>query len=257
MALTIGGRPAAAQEGVTCGITVGPDGNLINLGPCGNQPSQPNHFAAVAISPSTLNMGASHGQGAQSDAEQKALQTCQRNGGKDCEVEYWAKNECVALATTARVPGTFGAAYAPDRSGAAAAALAQCISRGGKGCAVRVTPCAGDDVRWSSPLPLPPGNQPGSVDPTLVGMWALLINPGYWVWEIGRNGTYTFHSEAADGTPSHMGTFTARNGHYTLHVTSMPGDDAGTYKYQAPGTLVTTGQHGTGTWQRIASDPDP
>jgi hypothetical protein len=200
-------------------------------------------------------MGASHGQGSQRDAEQKALQTCQRNGGKDCEVPYWARNACVALATTARVPGTYGAGLAVDRCRAAAAALAQCVSRGGKECAVRVTPCAGDDVRWSAPLPLPPGNQPGSVDPNLVGMWVLLINPGYWVWEIGRNGTYTFHSEAADGAPSHMGTFAASNGHYTMHSTSAPGDDAGTYKYQA-GTLVTTGPDGTGPWRRVAKDPD-
>jgi hypothetical protein len=254
MAATIGERPIAAQDGVTCGITYGPDGNMINLGACGNQQMQPVHYGAVAISPSTLNMGGSHGQGSQRDAEQTALQNCRSSGSKDCAIAYWARNECVALATTARVPGTYGAAFALDRSSAAAAALAQCISRGGKGCVVRVTPCAGDDVRWSSPLPLPPGSQPGSVDPHLVGLWELLINPGYWIWQIGPNGTYTFYSEAPDGAPSHMGTLTAVNGRYTMHSTNMPGDDVGTYKYQAPGTLVATGRLGTGTWRRIARD---
>jgi Domain of unknown function (DUF4189) len=126
---------------------------------------------AMAISPSTLSTAGSHGQRSQSDAEQQALQSCRSTGSKDCVVAYWARNECVALATTARTPGTYGAAYAPGRSGAAAAALAQCISHGGQGCFVRATPCAGDDERWPSPLPLLPGNQPGSVDPNWVGTW--------------------------------------------------------------------------------------
>jgi hypothetical protein len=79
-----------------------------------------------------------------------------------------------------------------------------------------------------------------------------LINPGYWVLEIGRNGTYTFHSEAADGAATNMGTFTANNGRWIMHATSLTSDDAGTYKYQTPGTLTMTGKLGTGTWQRIA-----
>jgi hypothetical protein len=86
-----------------------------------------------------------------------------------------------------------------------------------------------------------------------VGEWERLINPGYRVWEIGRNGIYTFYSETPDGAPTHMGTFAASNGHYTMHATSAPGDDAGTYKYQAPGTLATTDPHGTATWHRVAT----
>ena len=257
IAATIGGRPAAAQvEGTTCGMGLNDDGRVVNLGACPNQLG-PVYFAAGAISPTTLNMGASHGQSSQSDAEQKALATCQRSGSKDCVIAFWVSNRCAALATSATVPGIFGAATDPDRATAAAIALANCTSHGGRGCAVRVTPCAGDDMRWSSPLPLPPGNRPGSVDPNLVGIWEFLINPGYWIWEIGPNGTYTFHSEAMDTTPSHMGRFTASNGHYTMQATNMPGGDKGTYTYTAPGTLVVAGQHGTGTWHRIASDPDP
>jgi hypothetical protein len=256
IAVTIGGRPTTAQEGVTCGVTYGPDGNMINLGFCGNQPRQVIHYAAVAISASTLNMGSSHGQNSQGDAEGQALQICRSSGSKDCVVAYWARNDwCVALATSARVPGAYGAALAQDRSSAAASALSQCTSRGGKGCTVRVTPCGYDDVRWPSPLPLPPGNQPRSVDPNLLGTWSHLINPGYWVLEIGPNGTYTFNSEAGDGVPPTMGTFTASNGHYIMHSTNMPWDDVGTYNYQAPRTLVMTGKLGTGTWQRISTAP--
>lgn len=260
IAAILGARLAPAQQipaidGETCGLTQNEDGLLLNLGPCPSQQG-PVYFAAVAISASTLNMGGAHGQRSQDDADQKAFRTCASNGSRDC-IAYWARNECVALATAARVPGAWGAAASLDRASAAAGALAQCVSHGGQGCAVKVSPCAGDDVRWSSPLPLPPGNRPGSVDPHLVGLWALLINPGYWIWQIGPDGTYTFHSEAADNVPSHMGTFAANNGHYTMQATNMAGGDAGTYTYQAPGTLVTHGQHGTGTWHRIPSDPDP
>jgi hypothetical protein len=231
---------------------------MINLGPnCGNQPGQVMHYGAVAISPSTLNMGSSHGQVSQSAAEQQALQLCRSSRSADCVIAYWVRNKCAALATSARAPGAYGAAFAPERSSAAAAALAACISHGGKGCVVRLTPCGSDDVLWPSPLPLPPGNQPRSVDPNLVGLWQLLINPGYWIWEIGRDGTYTFHSEAADGVPPHMGTFTASNAHYTMYAINMTVDDVGTYKYAAPGTLTATGRLGTGTWLRIARDPDP
>ena len=251
IAVTIGGRPTAAQDGVTCGVTYGPDGNMINLGKDCNQPGYVDHYAAVAISGSTLNMGSSHGRNSQGDAEGQALQICRSSGAKDCVVAYWARNgSCVALATSARVPGAYGSALAGDRSSAAASALAQCTSHGGKGCVVRVTACGYDNVLWPSPLPMPPGGQPHSVDPNLVGTWSHSINPGNWVIEIGPNGTYTFNSEAADGVPPTMGTFTASNGHYTMHSTNLTWDDVGTYTYQAPRTLVMTGKLGTGTWQR-------
>jgi hypothetical protein len=251
---TIGGRPAAAQDGVTCGVTYGPDGNMINLGACGHQPVPQVHYGAVAISPTTLIMGSSHGRNSQSDAEQAALQLCRSNGGKDCAVPYWVGTQCTALASTGNVtgPGAWGAGLGQDRAGAAAAALTQCKLHGGKTCAVRVTPCGGDDVRWPSPFPLPPGDQPGSVESNLVGVWEFFINPGRWLLEIGRNGTYTFQSEAADGAAANMGTFTANNGRWTMHATSLTSDDGGTYKYQAPGTLIMTGKLGTGTWRRIA-----
>lgn len=171
IAAAIGGGPAAAQDGVTCGVTYGPDGNMINLGPCpcpgsgpcpGPQP-RPVHYGAVAVSPSSLSTAASHGQVSQSDAERQALQSCRSSGSKDCVVAYWARNACLGLATSTRTPGANGAASAPDRSGAAAAALAQCISRGGQGCFVRVTPCAGRRCAMALPSPAAAG------EPTAIG----------------------------------------------------------------------------------------
>jgi hypothetical protein len=89
-----------------------------------------------------------------------------------------------------------------------------------------------------------------------VGLWKLNVNSGIWVWQISVNGAYTFHTEAPDNTLPHNGTFTASNGHYTLHSIVSPWDDQGTYTYQASaGAVVMTGKLGTGTWYRIAADP--
>lgn len=52
-----------------------------------------------------------------------------------------------------------------------------------------------------------------------------------------------------------MGTFTANNGRYVMHATTLDWDDTGTYKYQTPGTLVMTGKLGTGAWQRVSANP--
>ncbi|MFZ0337053.1 MAG: hypothetical protein WAL45_03415, partial [Terracidiphilus sp.] len=125
------------------------------------------------------------------------------------------------------------------------------------GCGVRLALCSSDDPRWASPLPLPPGGKPGSVDPALVGLWKLNVGSGIWVWQISANGTYEVHSEALDGTLPNAGTFTASNGKYTLHATSTTWDDLGTYSMQGPAAVSMTGKLGTGTWVRIVSDPNP
>jgi hypothetical protein len=123
IAIAVDEPPATAQDGVTCGITVGPDGNMINLGPCRNTPGQADLYGAVAISPSTHDRAASHGQSSQSAAERQALELC---GRKDCEIVYWVRNSCAALAVSYRLPGPYGAAMASDRAEAASKALAQC-----------------------------------------------------------------------------------------------------------------------------------
>jgi hypothetical protein len=208
------------------------------------------HYTAVALSKTTLAAGASHGQNSQSSAEQAALQVCQKNGGKDCQVLTWGENRCVALAESF-ADKLWGFAVGASRDLAAAGALAQCKITGGKNCVTITAPCAGDDIRWSAPLPLPPGGSAATVDPNMVGTWELFINPGRWVWRVAPNGTYELHSEAMDATPSNAGTFSASNGHYTLHALTMSWDDAGTYKVQSPGVVVATGKLGTGTWRRI------
>lgn len=76
------------------------------------------------------------------------------------------------------------------------------------------------------------------------------MNPGRWVWEIGPHGTYEFHSEAPDGAASHAGTFSAKDGRWSLQATSGY-TDGGAYNFQSPGNLVATGRLGTGMWHRI------
>jgi len=216
-----------------------------------------NLWAAVAVSPSSENNGGGHAESSQAAADRIALQQCQKSGARDCKIVASISRGCVVLATpSVPVPNHFGFGSNPSRELAASNALAQCTNGGGKDCGVRIAQCSFDDPRWASPLPLPPVVLPGTVDPALVGLWKLNASNGIWVWQITANGAYTFHSEASDNAPPHAGVFAASNGKYTLHAISTWWDDQGTYKMQGSGAVTMTGKLGTGTWYRIASDPE-
>ncbi len=225
-----------------------PEGSPIP--PEANNPAFVVHWAAVALSKSSMKAGSSHGQNSEDEADQAALAVCRRNGPKDCKVLTWAYNACVALALGSN-PGHFGYGPAPNRSDAAAVAMRQCRAGGGANCVVITAPCAQDDPRWSAPLPLPDGVSASPLDPRFVGTWELLINPGHWIWRIAPNGTYEFHSEAMDGAPTHAGTFTASKGQYKLHAINLTWDDVGTYTFQGPDTILGHGKLGPGTWHRM------
>jgi hypothetical protein len=95
------------------------------------------------------------------------------------------------------------------------------------------------------------------VDRNTVGTWALSIGSGRWLWKIGPDGAYEFHSEAADGVAPHAGAFTAHAGSWSLHATNGYADN-GTYRFQPPDTMIATGRLGTANWHRIvdqAIDP--
>ena len=72
-----------------------------------------------------------------------------------------------------------------------------------------------------------------------------------WIWRIMGDGTYKFHAEGPRAAPSHEGTITALNGHWSLHA--MKGiagyDDGGSYEVRDT-TAVITGKLGTGYWKR-------
>ncbi len=204
------------------------------------------HFAAVAISPSTMAAGQAHGQNSLDEAKATALQRCRSGGAQDCRVLTWGQNHCVSLAVS-HTDKHFGYGVGDDRNAAAAKALSEC----GKNCFVLTAPCAGDAALWASPLPLPTGVRGGPVDPAMVGTWVLDINPGRWIWRVAANGTYEFHSEAIDQAGANAGTLTSAGGHYTLHAITTAWDDVGTYVVQSPGVIVATGKLGTGTWKKL------
>jgi hypothetical protein len=210
------------------------------------------YWGALAVSSTTLRAGASHGENSQEAAEETAVSNCRRNGPTDCKVVDWAWNKCLALAISYH-DKAYGFVAEEDRNSAAAAALHECRTRGGKNCVVITTPCARDDRRWSAPLPLPPRQTSAKIDPSVVGTWEYLVNPGRWIWRIASNGTYEFHSEAGDGAPSHAGILTASQGQWTIQANNIQYADGGTYKLASPGSMVATGRLGTGTWHRIAS----
>ena len=55
---------------------------------------------------------------------------------------------------------------------------------------MRVAPCSSDDVRFQSPLPLPPGWQAGTGRSRHRGPLGQNVNSGIWVYQISANGTY-------------------------------------------------------------------
>ena len=219
-------------------------------------------FVAIAESKSSTLAGIGHGQPSKAAAEQTALANCKAIGANDCQIVQSQKDTCVGFAVSVDKNPTFtftafGYGVKTDRTAAGAQAISECAGQGGKQCALRATPCAGDNPGLPSRLPLPSGGNPGSVDPKWVGTWEL--NPpapasGRWVWQVSANGTYELHSEAFDGTPSNAGTVSAGGGRYTLHANNISWDDAGTYYFQGSGTLIATGKLGTGTWHKISGE---
>ena len=254
------GAQSMPQLGDSCQAALGAQAcaNLANAGPA--HPAS-GLYVAVAASTSTVNAGVSHGQPTQAGAEQAALAECKATGATDCKVQRSAQNSCIGYAINITRGATststiMGLSTNPIRAFAAAGAIKICESLLNNQCSILATPCSNDDLRWPSPLPLPTGGQPGSVDPNLVGTWALTVPGGRWVWQIGSNGMYEVHSEAMDGVASNIGTFVATAGRYTLHATNLTWDDTGIYTFQPPSSFVGTGRLGTGTWVKIPADDE-
>ena len=137
--------PAAAQEGVTCGLVetaVGPQ----FWGAC---PGQQSHapvftgtwYAAIAKSSSSPFWGASWREKSSADAERSALSRCNKGAHADCKVVVRGVNNCISLAESN--PGSaWGVAISEmDRSGAISQATNNCRKYGGHACRVVITPC--------------------------------------------------------------------------------------------------------------------
>lgn len=94
---------------------------------------------------------------------------------------------------------------------------------------------------------------PAFIDPKVVGVWEFPIDGGRWVWTINPNGTYEFHSEAADGTAPHSGSISASAGHWSIHATNGY-TDSGTYQSNPAGAFLATGRFGTAAWNHPHRD---
>jgi hypothetical protein len=221
--------------------------NCLNSCRTGASQQESVRFAALAMSLATLRSGSSHGQNSESDAQQLALKNC-ATVASDCKLVNWGYNLCFALATS-QPDGRYGRGVDSDRARAVNQALGLCRGAGGKNCIAQASPCANDDPRW--PSPAASAGQTGGVDPHTIGLWELSLKGGRWVWEISRDGTYKFHSEATDGVESHAGTFSASAGRWSLRATNGYTDE-GTYIFQPPDTLIATGHLGTAAWRHRA-----
>ena len=100
-------------------------------------------WTAISVSSSTLAWGSSWGAQNRESAERAAQQHCAKTGAKDCKVEMWGQNMCLALAVS--VPEKSWGVDS-DRNGlrAKAKALAWCQKSGGAHCTVPTWPCAHD-----------------------------------------------------------------------------------------------------------------
>ena len=71
---------------------------------------------------------------------------------------------------------------------------------------------------------------------------------GQWAFTINAAGRYEFVNRAGGAAPSHSGEFTARDGEWTLHATSMALEDHGRYELAPNGQLKLTGNRGAIQW---------
>lgn len=130
------------------------------------------------------------------------------------------------------------------------------IATGKLGAAAWRRPASGQKANFSCTSNLRQSSSPTGVDANLVGTWKLPLKRGLWIWEILRDGTYKFHSEARDGAPSHTGTISAKEGRWSLNATTGY-NDAGYYLFQAPDVLIATGKLGSAAWLRLVSNAAP
>jgi hypothetical protein len=89
-------------------------------------------------------------------------------------------------------------------------------------------------------------NADDAVDPALVGFWEIPVPGGRWTLKIEPYGHYEFSNVSGSAAPSHMGSFAARNGEWTLRSVSGI-EDRGSYK-AVDGGVELTGNRGPVRW---------
>lgn len=131
----------ARAAGISSGLALAPALALtLTLAGCGGGGYLPGlspddlfdwHYGAIAIHPTTLKGGITANMASQDTADARAVETC---GGPPCTVvlRYAGAGACGALA---RAPaGIYGVGLGTTRASATAAAVADCLAKGGTGC---------------------------------------------------------------------------------------------------------------------------
>jgi Domain of unknown function (DUF4189) len=120
---------------------------------CDNRPIQNNRgsgstYAAVAISPSSLDTGTSWSAASQSQAEQLAVQLCaKQHNSNDCKPLMWARDACVAIAVshgTGHNDGRWGQSWNANRAKAISQAISLCNGTKNKDCKIQQSACPSD-----------------------------------------------------------------------------------------------------------------
>ena len=106
-------------------------------------------YAAVAISPTSLDTGVSWGAQSVGQARWLAVHYCAKSGNsKDCKVVEWARDACVAIAVDF-TKKRWGFSWNMNRTVANAQAVSLCNWNGkgkgwGKGCRLQSAACSSD-----------------------------------------------------------------------------------------------------------------
>ncbi len=125
-----------------------PDDNQTIYGNGGTYAAPTRQYAAIALSPDTLDYGYSYGWGSQAEAEASAIDYCAKgkSAAKDCAVQLWFYDSCGSLALkpdSGKKDGAWGADWASSKKAAASKALKHCQKAAGSaGCKTEVTFCA-------------------------------------------------------------------------------------------------------------------
>ena len=100
-------------------------------------------FAAIAISDVLpLTWGVTWDENSKAAAYGAAINYCSQYGGKQCKVQMWASNSCVAMALDDG--NKWSVAWNASKTDASNTVLQMCRNNSGKNCAVKVAACSSD-----------------------------------------------------------------------------------------------------------------
>jgi len=102
-------------------------------------PPPPETYGAIAYGRANGGWGYSHGWNTRAKAESVAMQNCAQRA-KDCQVVVWYDRRCGAVSVDQANAVYWGIGETSSR--ATVVARNQCVTSGGRGCAVKVVQCS-------------------------------------------------------------------------------------------------------------------